>query len=97
MKTINVSDELHGKLKNMSDKSGMSIQEIITLIVEKGLDATMTAYELEIENPNDLEKSKNDILNFIKLKSKKEDDFIYSVKTELSKKPSIILTLKHDR
>jgi predicted CopG family antitoxin len=47
MKTINVSDELHGKLKNISDKSGMSIQEIITLIVEKGLDTIMTVYEFE--------------------------------------------------
>jgi hypothetical protein len=31
---------------------------------------------------------------FIRLKDKKEDDFIYSVKTELFKKPVIILKLK---
>lgn len=98
MKTINVSDDLHSKLKNMSDKSGMSIQEIITLIVEKGLDATMSSYELKVEDPNNLEKFKDEVFKFIKLKGKKEDDFIYSVKFDMFRKnPSMILTLKHDR
>lgn len=95
MKTINVSDELHGKLKNISDKSGMSIQEIITLIVEKGLDSVMSVYEFEIENLNDIEKYQNDIKDFIQIKGKKEEDFIYSVKTELFKKPLIVLKLKN--
>ena len=93
MKTINVSDELHGKLKNMSDKSGMSIQEIITLIVEKGLDSVMSVYEFEIDI-QDVEGSMKDIENFVKIKNKKEDDFIYSVKTELFKKPVVILKSK---
>lgn len=94
MKTINVSDELHGKLKNMSDKSGMSIQEIITLIVEKGLDSVMSVYEFEIDI-QDVEGSMKDIENFVKIKNKKEDDFIYSVKTELFKKPVVILKSKN--
>jgi predicted DNA-binding protein len=94
MKTINVSDELHSKLKNMSDKSDMSIQEIITLIIEKGLDSVMSVYEFEIENINDIEKYQKDIQDFLILKDKKEDDFIYSTKVELFKKPVIILKLK---
>lgn len=93
MKTINVSDELHGKLKNISDKSGMSIQEIITLIIEKGLDSIMTSYEFEIDMKN-IEQSQGDIEDFIRLKDKKEDDFIYSTKVELFKKPVIILKEK---
>ena len=94
MKTINVSDELHGKLKKISDKSGMSIQEIITLIMEKGLDTIMTAYEFEIDIKN-LEQSQKDIHDFIRLKDKKEEDFIFSVKTELFKTQVIILKSKH--
>ncbi len=71
----------------------MSIQEIITLIVEKGLDSVMSVYEFEIDI-QDVEGSMKDIENFVKIKNKKEDDFIYSVKTELFKKPVVILKLK---
>jgi predicted DNA-binding protein len=94
MKTINVSDELHGKLKKISEKTGMSIQEIITLIVEKGLNTIMESYEFEIDNLNDIEKYKKDIEDFIKINGRKEEDFLYSLKTELFKKPVFIITKK---
>ena len=71
----------------------MSIQEIITLIVEKGLDTIMTAYEFEID-VKDIEQTQKDIKDFLRFKDKREEDFIISSKIELFKTPVIILKEK---
>jgi len=94
MKTINVSDELHGKLKIVSEKSGISIQELVSLIIEKGFSSIMEINEFEIDNLQNLEEYKEDINDYIKVKKIKEDDFIFSLKTELFKKPVLVIKNK---
>jgi hypothetical protein len=94
MKTINVSDELHVKLKIVSEKSGISIQELVSLIIEKGFSSIMEINEFEIDNLQNLEGYKEDINDYIKVKKMKENDFIFSLKTELFKTPVLVIKNK---
>ena len=61
MKTINVSDELHVRLKSASDLCGISIQDLVTNMIEMQFNSYDT--EFTIDNPHKTDLS--EILNYI--------------------------------
>jgi predicted CopG family antitoxin len=93
MKTINISDDLHAKLKKISDVNDMSIQNIISFILEKTLSNISETKEFEID-PKNIESSFAILDTYIKSKNLKEGDYTITVISEALKSPIIELKTK---
>jgi hypothetical protein len=89
MKTINVSDELHTRLKNAADFCGISIQSLVTEMIERDFKNATKVKEFVIEDIKDIELYREQMENYIKFKKLNEDEFKITVITEVLKKPII--------
>lgn len=93
MKTINISDELHSRLKNASEFCGVSIQNLVTEMLERDFENAIIEREFIIDDINDIDLYHDQVRDYIKLKNLHEGDFKVTLIAEVFKKP--ILKIYH--
>ena len=85
MKTINVSDSLHNRLKNASEFCGVSIQNLVEEMLERDFSNAITVKEFPIEN-HDIKLLHEQLQDYIKLKNLKEGEFKITMSARLFNK-----------
>jgi len=93
MKTINISDELHARLKTASEFCGISLQNLVTEMIERDFSNAITIREFTIDDIKDIEYYHEQINNYLKFKNLKEGEFKITLTSEVFKKP--ILKVYH--
>lgn len=91
MKTININDELHERLRNAAEYCGISIQSLVKEMLEKQFNS-LKIQEFKIDNINDI--NVNDIKDYIKVKDLREGEFRVDLINEIFKKPYFKLYYK---
>lgn len=91
MKTINISDDLHERLRNASEYCGMSIQSLVKEMLEKQFNS-LKVQEFTISDINKIDL--NDIRDFIRVKQLKEGEFKVDLINEIFKKPTFKIYYK---
>ena len=89
MKTINISDELHTRLKDAAEFCGVSIQTLVTEMLERDFKNAITVKEFTIDDIGDLKSYHDQIQSYLKIKNLNEGDFKLTLTSELFKKPII--------
>ena len=89
MKTINVSDELHTRLKDAAEFCGVSIQTLVTEMIERDFKNATKVKEFIIDDIKDIELYREQMENYIKVKNLNEGEFKISIISEVLKKPKI--------
>jgi hypothetical protein len=89
MKTINVSDELHTRLKNAADFCGISIQTLVTQMLERDFENAITVKEITIDDTNDLKLYHDQIQSYLRIKNLNEGQFKVTLTQDLFKLPKI--------
>lgn len=91
MKTINVNDDLHERLKNASEYCGVSIQSLVQEMLEKQFNS-LKVQEFII---NDIDSFNiNDVKDFVRVKNLKEGEFRVELINEIFKKPTFKIYYK---
>jgi hypothetical protein len=85
MKTINVSDELHTRLKNAADFCGISIQTLVTQMLERDFENAITVKEITIDDTNDLKLYHDQIQSYLRIKNLNEGQFKVTLTQDLFK------------
>ena len=85
MKTINVSDELHTRLKNAADFCGISIQTLVTQMLERDFENAITVKEITIDDTNDLKLYHDQIQSYLRIKNLNEGQFKVTLTQDLLK------------
>ncbi len=91
MKTININDELHERLRNAAEYCGISIQSLVKEMLEKQFNS-LKVQEFKIDNINDI--NVDDIKDYIKVKDLREGEFRVDLINEIFKKPYFKLYYK---
>lgn len=89
MKTINISDELHTRLKTAADFCGISLQNLVTEMIERDFKNSLTIREFIIEDVKNLEYYHEQMNNYIRFKNLQEGDFKVTLTSEVFQNPVI--------
>ena len=88
MKTININDELHARLKIASEFCEISIQDLVTEMLERDFNNAINVKEFTIDS-NDMEYYYEQIQDYLTFKNIKEGEFKVTMTAELFKKPKV--------
>ena len=89
MKTINISEELHTRLKNAAEFSGASIQDLVSAMIERDFKNAITVKEFTIDDIKDIELYRELVESYIRINKLNEDDYKATIIQEIFKKPII--------
>ena len=94
MKTINIEDELHNRLKIAAEYCGISMQNLVKEMLERDFSNTISVKEFIIEDINDIDFYREQMESYLKFKNLKEGEFKVTLTSEIFKNPVIKIYYK---